>query len=253
MTFQYLSDLHLEFDDNYRFIEKYPIDVAGDILLIAGDLIPFTRLDRTKHFFSFVAKNYEKTFWIPGNHEYYGSDIHAKGSSFKESIKKNVFLVNNYAEQIGDVKLVLSTMWSKIDPDKEFFIERSMNDFYQIRNKKGKLSAPEYNKQHQLCMDFLIEELAKGDNSQTIVVTHHVPTFLNYPEQFKESMLNQAFAVELYDLILKYQPHSWIYGHSHGNTPDFKIENTQMLTNQLGYIAHDEQRDFSNNKGIIFK
>jgi len=74
---------------------------------------------------------------------------------------------------------------------------------------------------------------------------------MNYPEQYKGSILNEAFAVELFDLIEETVPDYWIYGHSHGNTPDFEIGKTRMLCNQLGYVKYGEHTDFKNNKSFI--
>ncbi|MCH7535793.1 MAG: metallophosphoesterase [Bacteroidetes bacterium] len=87
--------------------------------------------------------------------------------------------------------------------------------------------------------------LNKKQSKNTIVVTHHVPTFLNYPEKYKGDVLNEAFAVELFDFIEKSTPDYWIFGHNHANIPSFKIGNTQLLTNQLGYIKHSEHSQFS--------
>jgi len=38
-------------------------------------------------------------------------------------------------------------------------------------------------------------------NLKTIVITRHRPTFRNYPEKYRDSELNTAFATELFDLI----------------------------------------------------
>ena len=80
---------------------------------------------------------------------------------------------------------------------------------------------------------------------------HHVPTFLNYPKQYKGDVLNEAFAVELFDIIESSSIDYWIYGHHHSNTPDFKIGNTSLLTNQLGYVQQNKNQLFSQNKAIV--
>jgi hypothetical protein len=97
---------------------------------------------------------------------------------------------------------------------------------------------------------FLKQEL-KSTTTKKFVVTHHVTTYMHYPVEYKGSILNEAFAVELFDLIEATGPDAWIYGHHHGNTPDFKIGKTQMLTNQLGYVKYGEHLGFDFEKVII--
>jgi Icc-related predicted phosphoesterase len=62
--------------------------------------------------------------------------------------------------------------------------------------------------------------------TKTVVITHHVPTLLNYPEKYKGDVLNEAFAAELFDLIEDSKPDYWIYGHTHSNSADFEIGKT---------------------------
>ena len=78
-----------------------------------------------------------------------------------------------------------------------------------------------------------------------MVATHHVPTFLHYPEQFRHSALNEAFATELFPLIESLSIDAWIYGHHHTNTADFKIGHTAMRTAQLGYVRYNEHLEFN--------
>ena len=80
--------------------------------------------------------------------------------------------------------------------------------------------------------------------------THHVPTFMNYPEQYKGDVLNEAFAVELNDLIVTSDIDSWVYGHIHSNSPEFSIGKTKLLTNQLGYVQFGEQSLFETTKCV---
>lgn len=107
-----------------------------------------------------------------------------------------------------------------------------------------------YNSLHQESINFLETELKQNAAEKTIVVTHHVPTFLNYPEKYKGDALNDAFAVELVDLIETFVPDFWIFGHHHYNGPDFKIGKTQFVTNQLGYVRAGEHKLFDSSKEI---
>lgn len=248
MTIQYASDLHLEFRENKEFLKANPLQPLGEVLVLAGDIVPFAVMDKHKDFFSYVSDNFAATYWIPGNHEYYGFDLATKCGELNEKIRNNVFLVNNTSVMQDDVKLIFSTLWSKISPAYEWQIERSMNDFHVIKNGKFRFTAQRYNELHAESIAFLEKELATETDLKIVVATHHVPTLMNYPEKYKGDMLNEAFAVELFDLIEATAPDAWIYGHTHGNTPDFEIGKTQLLCNQLGYVKYGEQLNFAGNK-----
>jgi len=108
------------------------------------------------------------------------------------------------------------------------------------------LNPAQYNNLHKDSLSFIRKELKSSKNERKIVVTHHAPTFMNYPENYKGDILNEAFAVELYNLIEKSKPDVWIFGHHHSNVDDFTIGKTQMLTNQLGYIKYNENKGYRN-------
>ena len=240
MIIQYASDLHLEFKENKVFLNANPLQVVGDVLLLAGDIVPFKLLEQHKDFFAYLSDSFAETYWVPGNHEYYHFNIATKSGVVNEKIRSNVSLVNNTSVMHNDVKFIFSTLF-----------QRAMNDFHVIKYRGYPLSIVQYNQLHEDCLAFLEKELALETSIKDVVVTHHVPTYKNYPEKYKDSIINEAFAVELFDLIESTAPDYWIYGHTHGNTPDFKIGKTRLLTNQLGYVKYGEQLGFSGDRNFI--
>ncbi|UBM61557.1 metallophosphoesterase [Candidatus Sulfidibacterium hydrothermale] len=250
MILQYASDLHLEFPENKEYIKQNPLKPLGEILVLAGDIVPFAAMNQQRDFFDFVSKNFKYTFWVPGNHEYYHFDVKNKCGTFHEKIRDNVFLVNNTTVIHEDVKFIFSTLWSKIRPVYQWQIERGMSDFHVIKYAGHRFSAERFNELHDESLQFIEQELNKKHSGKTVIVTHHVPTFLNYPEDYKNSILNDAFAVELFDLIDAKGPNYWIYGHNHHNPADFTIGKTKLLTNQLGYVKYNEHSAFNSTKNI---
>lgn len=111
MIIQYCSDLHLEFKANQRYLRQNPLPVIGDVLILAGDIVLFSRMDDHKDFFDYISESFSMTYWLPGNHEYYYSDVSERSGFLKESIRSNLFLVNNCAIEQGDTRFLFSTIW----------------------------------------------------------------------------------------------------------------------------------------------
>ncbi len=250
MKIQYCSDLHLEFRENKKFLEYTPIQPTGEILLLAGDITLFKLIADHDEFFDYLSDNFEAVYWIPGNHEYYYWDLAGVQMPLFKKIRENVFLVNNQAIVYKNVELVLSTLWSHIPPQHEWIVQQNMSDFALIKNGKKPFTATDFNALHQIDFEFIATALAKPTALQRIVVTHHVPTFMHYPEQYRNSVINCGFATELHDFIEKSQAAYWIYGHHHSNIPPFKIGATTLLTNQLGYIMKNEYQLFKTSAVI---
>lgn len=248
MKIQYCSDLHLEFPENMEYLKTHPLQPKGDVLLLAGDIVPFTVMHKYADFFSYISDNFKTTYWVPGNHEYYYYDAAEKCGILNEKIKSNIFLVNNTSVIHDNVKFIFTTLWSKISLANRWEIESRVSDFHVIKFKGSRFSALQFNQFYEESLAFLKQELNAEKTNNTIVVSHHVPTFLNYPEKYKGDLLNEAFTVELFDLIEKSKIDYWIFGHHHVNINAFTIGSVTLLTNQLGYIRNNENAGFDNNK-----
>lgn len=250
LKIQYVSDLHLEFPVNKKYIKKHPLQPSGDILVLAGDIVPFTFIDDNKDFFSYVADHFQTSYWLPGNHEYYHYDIATKCGVIHEKIRSNVSLVNNVSVNHNGVDIFFSTLWSQISVAHQWHIERSLNDFHLIKFNGLSFTPEHYNALHHDCLSFIKQTVYNSTAEQLVIFSHHCPTFLNYPPKYKGDALNEAFATELYDFIESSSIAYWVYGHHHCNTPDFSIGNTRLITNQLGYVQRHESQLFDGGKVI---
>lgn len=252
MTIQYCSDLHLELLNNRKLLTKQPLLPVGEVLLLAGDIVPFAMMDQHADFFSYLSDNFKQTYWLPGNHEYYQGNIGQRSSSFMEAIRPNLWLVNNEVVQLEKVRLVLSTLWSTIAPIHHPLVVNRIADFKAIQMGDGAFSPQHYEQLHQEALHFLTKAFEQDCATPTVAVTHHLPTFLNYPKHFKRNGLEEAFATELLDLVKGSQAAYWLYGHAHFNTPDFTIGNTKLITNQLGQALHYKKNGFRRDAMIFF-
>lgn len=252
MKIQYASDLHLEFPENRNFLKTNPLKIEGDVLLLAGDIVPFSKMELANDFFAFCSDNFKETYWIAGNHEYYHENLEGRTGQFKEDILLNVHLVNNYWIQKENVRIIFSTLWSSISPENAWHIQNGLNDYHLIKDGEKRFSTQRANELFNENLAFIKEAVENNQCEKCIVVSHHVPTFLNYPEEYKNSILNEAFAVELFDFIEESSIDYWVYGHHHRNVENFKIGNTELLTNQLGYVSSNEHKYFKTDTKIEF-
>lgn len=245
MKFQYASDLHLEFSVNNKFIQVNPIMPAGEILLLAGDIVPFQLIDERRDFFKYCSDHFAFTYWIPGNHEYYHGDLLYRTGQFKEEIEPNVQLVNNTWVHHGNTRLIFSTLWTPISKEKAWHVQNGLNDYRVIKDDGSLLTTSRSTNLFEENIEFIKSAAANNEQDKCIVVTHHVPTFQHYPKEYRNSVINEAFAVDLDHYIEESGIDYWIYGHHHRNVPVFKIGTTELLTNQLGYVSHNEHTDFN--------
>lgn len=245
MKIQYCSDLHLEFENNSRFLKEFPIIPVADILIMAGD-ITYLRTDFYKNpFFDYISENWKQTYWLPGNHEFYcGKEMNLYNFSEPIKIRENIKVVNDITIKIEDITFIFSILWSKISKEKSHFIQNSVSDFECIIYNNKRLNVNDFNYLHKQSYDFLQREIQKLKNEKKIVVTHHLPSNQCDAEEFKNSKLNEAFTVNLTKFIEKSNVDYWIYGHSHRNMPEIKIGSTKLITNQLGYVDLKEHKSF---------
>jgi predicted phosphohydrolase len=250
MVLQFCSDLHLEFPENKAFLKMRPLQPKAKILLLAGDIVPYHALERHRDFFDYVSDHFEQTYWIPGNHEYYGGDVAERSGKFREKIRNNVDLLNNMVVDDEDARLVFTTLWSRISLRYKWDIERGLNDYSLIKFRGARLTADDVNHLHADAISFVNSVVAEKTIKKTVVITHHVPTFLDYPAMYKGNKLSEAFGTELFEWIHDAGFAHWIYGHHHHNVADFSIGNTLLSTNQLGYVRFNEHRSFSGDRTI---
>ena len=251
MKIQYVSDLHLEFHDNWRYLRSNPLIPSADVLVLAGDIGYIGDDNYSKHpFWDWVSANFKECYVVPGNHEFYkGFDLSNMHDGFTLDIRPNVHSVYNKVVRIGDTDLILSTLWAKISLQDAFATERAISDFHRIKLNGEIINFSEFNKLHEQCRAFIEKAVAESSAEKIVVASHHVPSFELVSPDFKGSALNGAFTVELGNFIADSRINYWIYGHSHRNI-DTQIGNTQIVSNQLGYICASENVSFRHDAVI---
>jgi len=237
MKIQYASDLHLEFRANREWLRENPLEVAGDILLLAGDVM---HIEDCAWFWDWAGKNYKHVLAVPGNHEFYGSNLADYAESFVKPIYSNVAYYQNKVVRIEDTDFIFSTLWSDIAPEHELSVKCGLNDFRMIEFGDYRLTPHVYRHEHEFCVRMIKEMVEASTAKHIVVVTHHSPSLLTIATEHHTSPLRSAFATDLHYLMEDGRIDYWVYGHSHTNI-NCKVFNTEVICNQLGYVEHNGQ------------
>ena len=253
MKIQFASDLHLEFADNWRYLKQHPLEKTGDVLVLAGDIGYLGDDNYSIHpFWDLVSEQYEQVLVVPGNHEFYKMfNLTSLSDGEITRVRPNVKVYYNAAVNIGDVDVILSTLWAHIPLQDAYATESGVTDFHRILYDNETITFAQFNSEHERCVKFLEEACASAKAPHRVIVTHHVPSFMLSSPDFKGSRINGAFVSEMYDFIENCGAEYWIYGHSHRNI-DGVIGKTQCVSNQLGYVFSGEHKSFNPGRFIEF-
>ena len=270
---RYVSDLHLEFIKNFKNLKqlqylwnlnKNPEDKY--YLALVGDIGNPTK-PNLEEFLSLLSPQYEKIYYVPGNHEYYnlGSEERTKDSIdslLKEICGRfpNVKYFNNQVDYIGDVKIIGTTLWTKISDGMARRIKNNINDYHLIKKSKKEdvmtITVGDTNLWNRESLEFLKKEIPESE--KCIILTHHAPLYnddenLLYTAapMYSDSENNEAFHNDLSEMI-KPPIMAWIFGHTHYVTT-FEYNGVVIATNQLGYDGESTYYTFNAETQIVIQ
>ena len=242
MKLQYASDLHLENRPVSQWLAGHMPAVAGEVLLLAGDImhLPAGESAQVPPFIDWCSRNYRLTLIVPGNHEYYGGCdvLSTLQGDYDLALRPNVHYCNNRSVMLGDVEVLLTTMWTRIAPQNAALVQEGMSDCRHIDCGGRLLEAGDYGLLHEHCTRWLDEALRRSTARCKVVVTHHCPMLLEDP-RYKPNGLSDAFVVDMTRYIEQHHIDHWIYGHTHYNAGEgTRVGGTTMHCNQLAYSSH---------------
>lgn len=246
MKIQIISDLHQEFG-----MSELNFDNA-DVVVLAGDVNI-----GTKGIDWILSKIKDKpVIYVLGNHEYYKGSYPKTLSKIKALAENtNIYVLEDSFVDVEDIRFHGCTLWTDFsifgDPMKYGMIcQSAMNDYKMIKRDPSyyKMRTVDIYKIHQFSRLWLERSLQESTQLKNIVVTHHAPSLRSVPDEFKNDPVTSAYASNMENFILKYEPNYWIHGHIH--TPNqYCIGKTEIICNPHGYI--DEPYNGFNGELLI--
>lgn len=249
LKIQYASDLHLEYPKNREYLAQNPIQPVGDILILAGDIITDVARHKIEHLYAEWQQKFKYIISIPGNHEFYGSNVAESYPTLRQVLAPNHFLLNNETLVLDGVRFIASILWTHGPEDQMKKLEKKSNDYRLIRYGEGegsavKLRAADVSAMHHQSVHFLTGELAKPFAGKTVVITHHLPSYNLMGFGAYTGILKYYCASNLNRLIKAHPVDYWVFGHLHW-TIDKEIFGTHFVSNPLGYMTEGQYADFS--------
>lgn len=228
MNFQIASDLHLDklYVPSIRTqsgieVKDYKdlIRPRSNILILAGDICHISNVDRYTPFFEYVSENFQYVLYIPGNHEFYNSDLEIEEleinlEKYLYSFK-NIFYLNNKSIVIEDILFTGSCLWCSPNQDPPAWFKINI-DRYKISDMFEKSVS-------------YLEKVSSINYKKHVVITHYPPMPLNFAKVGKKANYEDYYQNN--HIFLNHPPLYWIFGHTHENFDDV-INGTHYISNQ---------------------
>ncbi|KAN0024950.1 hypothetical protein ACTFIV_009359 [Dictyostelium citrinum] len=298
-VFKYASDIHLEMRDCLKDMDNlkgiYEFEKKPNhryFLALVGDIgSPIIRENLLLEFLKLCSNQYERVFYVAGNHEYYNRnnvtipDIIFKMRELIDVNKlSNVHFLDNKVYQLDEFKIIGSTLWSYVDDLHEPYVSRCLNDYRAISvpleqmcggdgldSTPRKLEVNDTNRFHKNSVNFIKYHIGIRDKygpaadqntgipqPPCIVLTHHAPQFNDHKNQTFTSHPKYLKSDKIgqafsTDLSNFIAPPItvWIFGHTHFNT-EYSYNGVKILANQHGYEFGEDIEECKFNSNRYF-
>lgn len=248
-----LADLHLDDITNLDRLHRLgaalgSIGKEANALIVAGDLAEFAT-HRWPDAIRWLGRHYPtaRTVLLPGNHDYYGENLATLDGSL-ERICRDLGCGFGQCRRLvlGDTRILMTTLWTDMrlqEAEGEeavqhglWYARQMMPDYaygtITIGNPERTLRPKDTIVLHHRQKEWLLMELARPWSGRTVVVTHHAPSAT---VAGAVTPLSACFASNLDEEIASYQPHAWLFGHTH-RPAELRTSHGTLLRNvSVGY------------------
>lgn len=236
MRIHAISDLHIDYTDNQRWLQSLSAaDFRDDILILAGDIsedldLLFEALDRLQSVFAQVC-------FVPGNH-----DLWVRNSDFDCSLQKFEFLMN-HCRQAGILVDVFRREGLSLVPllgwyDYSFatpgrYLRRAWRDYRACTWPESMADSAAVNR-HFLSLN---ESRLEETNDTVISYSHFVPRIDLMPDRIpadRRRVYPVLGSESLGRQVEQLKPAVHVYGHSHVNRA-LELDGVYYVNNAFGY------------------
>ena len=226
MKIRLISDIHLEFA-NF----KLPVMEGEDeqYLCICGDLNPFRYFEQryghkksTEVFFNSLQNRFKDIFYVPGNHEYYYTELEKEELYKSKCEELGVHLLQNSFSVVtyDNIVFIGGTLWTDFDNENPISMSRiqgALNDYHCINTRNCRFTVHEALNLHRQQKEHIFKVVRSFRETypdfKIVVLSHHAPHPWSIGEKFKTSMINGAFCSDLDQEIMESGPDLWLHGH----------------------------------------
>jgi predicted MPP superfamily phosphohydrolase len=254
LSIQIYSDLHLELTTSVPKITP-----RAPYLFLAGDISRFS-YPSFKEFLKYCNQNWEKTFYVFGNHDYWNQNSYVqkiKRESRKfleENQLTNIHILdNNFVSLNEDIIVLGSTFWTHSPFIIEYEARMYINDYNMIRFKRNitdprpyELSPRDVNQlnfEDTTAIYNVLNENELTKDKKVIVMTHFPPQQTNTSHSkydLQGKMMKNYFSHPngtIKDFNNTSNILCWISGHTHYSYDFVSPEGVRLISNQMGYIG----------------
>jgi Icc-related predicted phosphoesterase len=248
MRVQLASDLHLEFDRNFKF-RMNPAN--RDVLVLAGDIHLGDAAE------SFIARElkYSPVVYVAGNHEFYDGEIKDVRERLRKLASKypDLHYLDQESVVLDDVTFIGGTLWSNFDNGNAVAMHHArvgMNDYNIVKYGECAWEPELAYDEHLDTLDAFEDAIRDRTTEKVVVVSHMAPHLNSLAGRYKESLLNPAYASDLSAFIDEMKPNLWVHGHIHVSR-DYMVGSTRIRSNPRGYSGYEINEDF--DAGLILE
>lgn len=237
ISFQVLSDLHLEINQQY---ESYEIPLCADYLILAGDIGRLADYDKYRDFLHKQTQQFKLVFLILGNHEFYNGTYKfglekAKQLEQESCFNGRLIILNQGRYDIlgSSITILGCTLWPNIPHESKTIVQSKIKDFQKITG----WTVDNHNTSHDSDLVWLLKEIhsiqhanekvkKRSQKQSILVVTHYAPSLSRTSSpQHSQNPWNSAFGTDILSQPLN-SVKVWAFWHTH---------TTQRILKKEGY------------------